>query len=141
MREYIDIINEANKLLEDAEELICDYTSKKSIRAMVDKLYFITPAQRLRLAIFVTEQGLMLLPFAARMTLKMAGKNKRKALEILFDRNPELIETFWKNTLDHILTGHDTYDKRSAGGFSKQELEQLFAEAHAVGFPKVKVVP
>ena len=138
MREYINIINEA--IQEQPEELICDHTSKNSIRAMVDKLYFITPEQRRHLAIFAIDHGLMTIPFSVRMTLKILSKNKRKALEILFNINPEISESIWEETLNHMLNGYDRYDIKSAGGFCKQELEQLFSEAHTIGFPKVQVI-
>jgi hypothetical protein len=46
-------------------------------------------------------------------------------LWMLSAKNPEIIETMYSQTIDHMLTGKDREERTSVGGFSQRELDMV----------------
>src|SRR3546814_505187 len=55
---------------------------------------------------------------------------------MLSRKAPEVIEDLWNKTLRHMAHGKDSFDRMSAGGWNKQELDRFLRILETVGWQR-----
>jgi hypothetical protein len=84
----------------------------------------------------VTEAGLMLFPFPFSIFKKLFNKKLFwKTMYISWQRDPTSLDTYWRETLDHMVGGEDRVEPGiSAGGFSGPEMVVFCTLLKTVGY-------
>jgi hypothetical protein len=52
---------------------------------------------------------------------------------VLAEKRPKDVEKMWNSIMQHMVSGHDTSDTRSAGGWNGPELETFVRYADLLG--------
>jgi hypothetical protein len=117
-----------------------DYTSRPSIQSFARRLNEMMPSQKARIARDTVIHGLMRPPWYLRLLAKIVGKNIWSAtLYKMYADDRKLALVTFDEFVKHMTKGRDRFDKKSAGGFSKPELQLLAVFAKGVGFEDIQV--
>lgn len=115
-----------------------DYTKKESLLKLKEDLSNIPLPLKAYLALMATQKNLMHYPLGLRASVALLsiryGDNSVKTFApVLAEKKPKFVFSMWDSIMDHMVHGHDTYDKRSAGGWSGPELGTFVRYADILG--------
>lgn len=115
---------------------VANYRSKASLVALQRDLDRSLSVQQKKIILFeIGNRGLMVLPWWTRPIKTMFGKNKwAHVMAVLWEQNPELLDSMWRETMEHMVNGTDRVDPKSAGGYNSDEMNQFTEVLKAVRY-------
>jgi hypothetical protein len=106
--------------------MIIDNTDKNFLMFLINELNNIPQNIKGDFLIDITKVELMKLPIMLRFFRWIFGSTKFYiVLKQTFVQKPNILDTMFNEFTNHMLNGKDRYDKKSAGGFNKEELEDI----------------
>lgn len=135
----------------DTEVAACrsyDHTKKDDLVALTNDLSGLSVGRKSAIIMASVKGGLMGAHVAIRFGLKVTGwRHGDNAAWIysqkLAQREPATVSDLWDQLTNHIVSGRDTFDKKSAGGMNGEELGLLIKFASSTGWqpPSLEATP
>lgn len=121
-----------------------DYShrSKTDLIDLRNQVGHLSLEQKALVCVSCLRTGIMGGNWSLRMGMKLAkvrhGENEGLILyaKVMARRAPEVIEQLWDQTLRHMVDGKDSFDRMSAGGWNKQELDTFLKILEIVGWQR-----
>lgn len=108
---------------------LIDATSKEDIYLLAKCFLTIPQEDRWKVVARVNDLGLMRFrgaQFFVNLLKKWKGSvGVFQFFKIVSEKSPKAIDTWWEDTIRHIVNGKDTYDPASYGGWSQNEINLL----------------
>ena len=110
------------------------YDNKESLVQLKADLKDISLEDKAYLFLMVVKDNLMNTPPALQDIIPILTKDVAvKLAPSMAEQAGGDVEELWSETIEHMIHGHDTYDAKSAGGWSKDELALFLSHVEERG--------
>lgn len=115
---------------------VVDYRNRVSLDLLAKDLdRVLSKQQKQVITLELIEKGLMLMPWWLRPIRFFAGPVKWKiAMHAMWDKDEDLLDGMWRDSMTHMTRGTDRVDPKSAGGYNGAEMKIFTDLLDRVGY-------
>ena len=118
-----------------------DHRSKDDLLALRNDIQELSNQQKALATILVFRADLFRMPWSLKAALKVSAlRFGQEGADIQFIHNlmarPKTLDKTWGMIIDHMANGKDTYDRTSAGGWCKKELDTFLKILEGVSWER-----
>jgi hypothetical protein len=118
-----------------------NYTDKASLQSFAERLEGMLDSQKVRVTTNMVVAGILHGGWLDHVLRFFVGRKFfGMAMSKVLQDNRHIALEIWNAGIHHLQNGHDRFDPKSAGGFSKEELVQIAGYVKSVGFEAIEIV-